>query len=523
MIYQFGTFDLDTRRRELRRDGSLVAIEPQVFDLLTVLIESRDRVVSRDALLDAVWRGRIVSEATLASRLNAARTAVGDTGAEQRMIRTLPRRGVRFVGDVRTVGDRPPGLSAASVQTSASQREVRLPAVAVLPFADLGGAPGQDYFASGIAEEIITALSRSRGLLVIARNSSFAYAGGAVDVRQVGQELGVGYVLAGSVQRGAGRLRIMGQLVEASSGACLWADRFEGDAHDVFALQDQVAQGVAAAIEPTLQSAEIGRLRRAPPAELDAYDHLLRANASLGAFTPASLAAALGHLDAALAISPDDAPALATAAYVRAQCHFQGWAQQEEADGRTAASRAWRAVEIAPEDAQVLWMAAFAIWSFDAEERERARDLFRRSLVVNPNSAMALTLSGWIETMCGNGGEGRAMVERARRLNPRDPRGWLMSGVMALDAVIEEDFTGAVRWAEEALAQNRRFAVALRVLAVALVRLDRLDRARHVVRELLAIEPQLTVSGFLRRIPIPLERMARAYSDALSAAGLPLG
>lgn len=522
MIYQFGPFDLDVARRELKRDGSLVAIEPQVFDVLTVLIEARDRVVSRDELLDAVWRGRIVSEATLASRLNAARAAVGDTGAEQRMIRTLPRRGFRFVADVRAVTDRPFEVSGSSSQEQAWERGNRLPGVAVLPFADTGAAPGEDFFADGIAEEIIAALSRSRGLLVIARNSSFSYKGRMVDVRQVGRELGVGYVLEGSVRRGAGRLRITGQLVDASSGACLWSDRFDGDTRDVFALQEQVAQGVAAAIEPTLQLAEIGRLRREPPAQLDAYDHLLRANASLGEFTPPSLITALGHIDAALAIAPDYAPALATSAYVRAQCHFQGWAQQDEADRRVAASRAWRAVEIGADDAQVLWMAAFAIWSFDAEGRERARDLFRLSLLTNPNSAMALTLSGWIETMCGNGGEGRAMVERARRLNPRDPRGWLMSGVMALGAVIDEDFIEAVRWAEEALAQNRRFAVALRVLAVALVRLDRLDRARQVVRELLAVEPRLTVAEFLIRIPIPLERMARAYAEALTAAGLPL-
>lgn len=521
MLYHFGPFDLDTTRREFRRDGSLVALEPQVFDVLVVLIEARNRVVSRDELLDVVWRGRIVSEATLGSRINAARTAVGDTGAEQRMIRTLPRRGVRFVGEVRAMADAPPE-SVPSPEQMPAWRGSRQPAVAVLPFADLVGGPGQDYFADGIAEEIIAALSRSSGLSVIARNSSFSYKGRAVDVRQVGRELGVGYLLEGSVRRGAGRLRIMSQLVDATSGACLWSDRFDGDAHEVFALQEQVARGVAAAIEPALQLAEIGRLRRDQPIELDAYDHLLRANARLGEFTPSSLAAALEHLDAALAIAPGDASALATSAYVRAQCHFQGWALQDEADWRAAASTAWRAVELAPDDAQVLWMAAFAVWSFDADGRERARDLFRRSLTLNPNAAMALTLAGWIETMCGNVIEGRALVEQARHLNPRDPRGWLMSGVMALAAMIDGDDREAVRWAEVALAQNRRFAVALRVLAVALVRLDRLDRAQQVVRELLVVEPQLTISSFLGRIPMPLEHMARAYSDALGAAGLPL-
>ena len=166
-------------------------------------------------------------------------------------------------------------------------------------------------------------------------------------------------------------------------------------------------------------------------------------------------------------------------------------------------------------------MAAFAVWNMAGAERERARELFSRSLLINPNSAMALTLAGWIETMCGNQDAGREMVARAQRLNPRDPRGWLMSGAMAIAAVIEENYTEAVRWAERALAQNRRFAVALRVLAVALVKLGQQDRARKAVEELLEIEPELTISGFFARIPFPLETMAKTYADALKAAGLP--
>ena len=175
----------------------------------------------------------------------------------------------------------------------------------------------------------------------------------------------------------------------------------------------------------------------------------------------------------------------------------------------------------APGAAQAGGRAACASGNRAASGRERARDLFRRSLLLNPNSAMALTLAGWIETMCGNGIEGRALVARAQRLNPRDPRGWLMSGVMAVADLIDENDTDAIAWAERALAQNRRFAVALRVLAVASVKLGRPDRAREAVEELLAIEPKLTISGFLARIPFPLEKTTRIYADALAIAGLP--
>ena len=258
----------------------------------------------------------------------------------------------------------PPG-DTASAQAIAWRGGPRfLPSVAVLPFTNMSGDPEQDYFADGIAEEIITALSRSSGLLVIARNSSFTYKGKAIDVRQVGQELGVGYVLDGSVRRSRERLRITGQLIDAASGAHLWSDRFDGDPRDVFELQDRVSESVAAAIEPTLQFAEIGRLRRDRPARLDAYDFLLRAYALLSEFTADQHGRRHSScLEQALAVDPTYAPAMAAAAYCRAQCHFQGWAQQSDADRAEAVTLAWRAVELAPNDAQVLWMAAFAIWN----------------------------------------------------------------------------------------------------------------------------------------------------------------
>lgn len=524
MIYRFGFFTLDSARRELSRDGAEIAVEPQVFDLLRVLIERRDRVVSRDDLLGAVWNGRIVSEATLGSRINAARTAIGDTGTEQRWIRTLPRKGVRFVGAVReaasevSLGIAPEDAAEAGVTWLTGPR---LPAVAVLPFTNMSADPEQAYFADGITEEIITALSRVSGLFVIARNSTFTYRGAAIDVRRVGQELGVGYVVAGSVRRGGSRLRITGQLVDAGTGAHLWADSFDGGLDDVFALQERVAARAAAAIEPTLQLAEIGRLGRDAPAHPDAYDRLLRANARLADFAAAGMAAALDHLDEALALDPGYAPAMAAAAYCRAQCHFQGWIAQGDAERAAAVRLAWGAVERAPGDAQVLWMAAFAVWNMSETGRDRARDLFGRALLVNPNSALALTLAGWIETMCGRAEAGRAMVERALQLNPRDPRGWLMSGVMAVAAVSEADYPEAIRWAERALAQNRRFAVALRALAVAHVGLGQPERARQAVAELLAIEPGLTVSGFLARIPFPVAALGQRYAAALAEAGLP--
>ncbi|CCE06621.1 putative transcriptional regulatory protein, HTH DNA binding domain [Bradyrhizobium sp. STM 3843] len=517
MLYSFNDFILDPGRRELRHGDSVVAMEPQVFDLLEFLIRARDRVVSRDDLLAAVWKGRIVSEATLSSRISAARAAIGDDGEAQRLIRTIPRKGFRFVGEVNEQADEPAGARS----DTAPARGFEGPAIAVLPFANMSGDAEQDYFADGMVEDIITALSRCGGLAVIARNSTFTYKNKPVDVREVGRELGVGYVLEGSVRRAGSRLRITGQLIDAATGAHLWADRFDGDVGDVFALQDSITERVVAAIEPTLELAEVERRRSMPANALQAYDLLLRAASLRDAFTADSIAAAIACLEQALQIDPVYAPAMAATAYCHALRHFQGWIKPDETYRDKAVALAWRATELAPNDPQVLWMAAFAIWNM-ADEIEPARELFSRSLAINPNSAMALTLGGWIEAMRGHQAAGRALIERAMRLNPRDPRGWFAFGAMAICALADGDLAQAILWAEKALAQNRRFAVALRALVVALVNIGELARATQVAQELQKLEPELTVSGFLARIPFPVPAMAATYAEALKAAGIPI-
>ncbi|CAN5509505.1 winged helix-turn-helix domain-containing tetratricopeptide repeat protein [soil metagenome] len=524
MQYWFDEFVLDASRRELRRGSDLVAIEPQVFDVLEFLIRSRDKVVSRDDLLSAVWHGRIVSEATLSSRINSARAAIGDSGEQQRLIRTLPRKGLRFVGHVREQDpSSEPAMEGIPEREAPKIADPEGPSIAVLPFTNMSSDPEQNYFADGIAEEIITALSRCSGLFVIARNSSFTYKGQAIDIRRVGQELGVSYVLEGSVRRGGERLRIIGQLIDARSGNHLWADRFDGNRGDVFDLQDRITEHVVAAIEPTLRLAEIERRRLHRPNTLDAYDLLLRAYALEHEFTADSMTEALACLDQALAIDPAYAQAMAAAAYCQAQRHFQGWMAADGTHRVIGIRLAWRAIELAPSDPQVLWMAAFAIWNLADSQtaKDAAIGLFNRSLAINPNSAMALSLSGWIETMRGNQGSGREMLKRAARLSPLDPRGWFVSGAMAIAAIIDENYPEAVNWAEKALVQNRRYAVALRALAVALVKVDQRDRAAQVVQELLSITPDLTISKFFARIPVPVASMAMTYREALKAAGLP--
>jgi TolB-like protein len=276
--YIFENYAIDTDRRELHRGADVVSVAPQVFDLLDYLIRNRELVVSKDDLIKAIWNGRSVSDAALTTRLNVARSAIGDSGDEQRLIKTLPRKGFRFVGQVREAQG-PAGATVTGNLEELPKPALPLPdkpSIAILPFTNLSSDPEQEYFADGMVDDIITALSRFKALFVIARSSSFTYKGRAVDVKQVGRELGVRYVLEGSVRKAANRVRITGQLVDTSTGAHLWADRFDGGLGDIFDLQDQVTESVVGAIAPAVEKAEIERAKRKPTESLDAYALYLR-------------------------------------------------------------------------------------------------------------------------------------------------------------------------------------------------------------------------------------------------------
>ena len=274
MQFFFSNHSLDLDRRELARGGEGIAIEPQVFDLLVYLIENRDRVVTKDNLIETIWDGRTVSESALTSRINAARKAVGDSGKDQGLIRTIARKGFRFVGDVRRAE---PDTAALSSEKSSPLPLRDRPAIAVLPFTNMSGEPEQEYFSDGISEDIITALSKLRWFFVIARNSSFIYKGKSVHLKQVADELGVGYVVEGSVRKEGERVRITAKLNDVVTGSHLWAERYDRDLADVFEVQDEITQAIVAAIEPQLYAAEGFRARRKAPDNMEAWDLVMRA------------------------------------------------------------------------------------------------------------------------------------------------------------------------------------------------------------------------------------------------------
>jgi TolB-like protein len=394
------------------------------------------------------------------------------------------------------------------------------PSIAVLPFVNLGSDPKQEYFADGMVEDIITALSRCSSLFVIARNSSFTYKGKTVDVRQVGRELGVRYVLEGSVRQQSRRLRVSGQLIDATSGAHIWADRFEGNVNNVFALQDRITESVVAAIEPNLQLAEIERLKQKPAANLDAYDLLLRAQQLEYEFTDQSLAQALRCLEQALAIDPLYAQAMALAAYCYAHRHREGWEQNRAIEAAEGLRLASRAIELDRDDANVLWMAAYAVRHL-AMDGKRAKQLVDRSLQLNPNSAIALAISARTEVGIGNSTKALELARRAERLSPRDPRGWFIAMVVGLAHFHRGEFDEAVSSMKKTLAQHPHSGMALRILAGSLAKLGRMDEASAVVQELLKIEPELTISKWSARSIYLEESVRNKIADGLRLAGLP--
>jgi adenylate cyclase len=390
----------------------------------------------------------------------------------------------------------------------------------VLPFLNLGGDPEQEYFSDGITEDIITALSRVKWFFVIARNSSFTYKDRAVDEKQVARELGVRYVLEGSVRKAGDRVRITGQLIQAETGLHIWADRFDGELADIFGLQDQVTASVVAAIEPSLRQAEIDRARRKPTEKLDAYDLYLRALPHFYTLTREGVDKAIALLDRAIAIDPHFALAKALAARCYAWRNPQGWAAAPEEEKATAIRLGREALQDGGDDPSVLWMVGFAMWQL-CVDLERALDLYDRSLALNANCSQALALRGWALATAGRLDEATASLLQPLRLSPVDPEAFFTMSALGWTHLMAGRFDEAVKWTSRALRERPAFAPALRFHAVGLIGLGRVDEARNTVAYLLQLEPGLTASRLRRRAPVFDVRLMNVYLDGLRKAGLP--
>jgi TolB-like protein len=505
---------LDVEARELRRNGVLVPVEPQVFDLLVHLIRNRARVVSKDELLDCIWHGRIVSDSALANRINAARLAVGDDGEKQKVIRTLPRKGFRFVGEMAQEPPEP----RSSVETPRKLALPDQPSLVVLPFSDMSSGKNEGHFADGITEDLITELARIRWLFVIARNSAFAYKDRAIDVKQVSRELGVRYVLEGSVRRAGKRLRINAQLVDATTGVHQWAERYDRAAGDIFAVQDEITTSVAAAVEPNVLASEGTRTGSLSPAELSAWELVARAQSDFWRLTQPDCESAAACLRQAIERSPNYAPAHALLGFTLVFAAHMGWVEKAASVplGRKHAERA-----IAIDDRNPWGYSALGYAAMMQRRTEDSIAAFRQAVGLNPSSAAAHSHLSHGLAFAGCSDEAIEHGEIAMRLSPLDPEMARFLGGMAIAHYTARRFEEAVKYTRENLRLRPGFQGAQRLHAASLAQTGRCEEARAFLSSVRRTHrPALTLAWARENVPYQTPELIELFVDGLRKAGL---
>jgi TolB-like protein len=527
LSYEFDDFHLDVARQELRRDGKLVAIEPQVLDLLLYLIQNRDRVVSKDDLFAHVWNGRTVSESTLTSRITLTRQTIGDNGEEQRLIRTIHRKGIRFVGNVRETTELSSAAFGAATVSEAARTPAEFtsttaprlpdkPSIAILPFTNMSGDPEQEYFSDGVTEDIIAALSRLRWFFVIARNSMFVFKGQAVDVKQVGRELGVRYVLEGSVRKSGQRVRITCLLLDAASGTHIWSERYDRELTDIFALQDEITARVASAIEPKLLAAEALRAGARSIDDLDAWDLVARSLSHFWKLTATESATAIATLRDAVRLHPHYAPAHSMLAFALLASGYVGWIPPA-ADRALAAELAARAAELDDNDPWSHFALGYV--AFTERQTEDALRHFQAALDLNPNFAAAAGSAGFALAVDGQTDEAIRRLEQALRMSPRDPLNSFFFVGFASAHYLAGHYAEAVKWARQAIQLRPGYLGAHRILCASLAQAGQSEEAAKALSTLRQLHPNTSIDWVEQSI-LYTPRQLPHFLDGMRRAGL---
>jgi adenylate cyclase len=515
----FDAYAFDTERRELRRHDTLVPLTPQVFDLLDYLLRNRERVVSKDDLVTTIWRGRAVTDSALTTRINAVRAAVGDHGKSQHVIRTLPRKGFRFVADVR---EATPSTSAATETMSRALALPDRPSIAVLPFKNLPPNPDQDHISDGITEDIIIELSRFSELFVIARNSSFQYKGKTIDIRRIGRELGVRYVLEGSFRREDGRVRITAQLVDTLSGAHLWAERYNRKLEDVFALQDELARAIATTLVAHVNKAEADHTLLKPPASWQAYEHYVRGADILAGYWSTVKAADLHEsrrlLERSLAVDPSFARAYSSLSttYVIAWRNRLDNDHLEPAALNEAHRLANRAVQLNPNLPHA--HASLGVVLAWKRQHDAAVAEFEKAVALNPNFTdwrMAIAL-----VYAGQSTRAIEILKSHMRLDPfyvpLAPH-WLGLAHYAL-----KQYPEALAALGECALRAPNYGAVHLWLAATHARMGHMHAARAEAAKVLELDPNFTIARVAKTtIAFKYDEDAKDCFEAMLSAGLP--
>jgi TolB-like protein/tetratricopeptide (TPR) repeat protein len=510
-LYSFGPFCLDAEAGVLLRGSEPTLLGRRAVALLRALLDGAGMLVSKEALIDAGWEGLAVAENNLTVQIATLRRTLAEQGGAEDWIQTLPRRGYRYAGPAVTRGQT--GQVAANPSPFLPDKG----SIAVLPFDNLSDDPAQLYFTDGMVDDIVNGLSRIKSLFVTARRSSFAYRGEAMDVPRIGRELGVRYVLEGSVRKDGSRVRVTARLVDVAHGSKIWAERYDSTSDDIFALQDDVAASVVGAVAPSVRRAEIERVRRKRPLNLDAYDLVLRAQTDVDSGMPDQVARALAVLNRAIELEPTYALAHGNAA----MCHHCLFLRSGLQDANRSASihHSRLAILHGADDANALALAGFSL-GMDGHDRDAAFVALEAARAISPSSALAYILGSVILGWGGQAEQAIAWSTRGLRLSPLDPWTFAAYDAQAMSHLLMGDFDEAGRAAYRSVQANPAHSITYVQLAAALAKLGRLDQARAAAARVLHLQPSFRYSRHFAGVNCDPE-LARVLGEGLAEAGLP--
>ncbi|MEJ2379248.1 MAG: winged helix-turn-helix domain-containing tetratricopeptide repeat protein [Pseudolabrys sp.] len=508
----FGPFRLEPAKRALMRGNKPVRLGNRAFDILCALTAAHGDLVSKDALMAAAWPGQIVEENAIQAQVSALRKALDEERTGTNYIMTVPGRGYRLIASTTS--------QLASDSDETPPRDTAPPedrSIAVLPFQNLSSDPEQEYFVDGTVEDIIAGLSRISWLSVIARNSTFTYKGKAFDVKQISRDLGVRYLLGGSVRKSGPRVRVTVQLIDTATGAHLWSQRYDRQLDDIFALQDEITMSVVGAIEPNLRKAELKRIKRKRPDSLDAYDLVLQALPYAYSHMPDKAAIAIPLLEKALAIEPNYAAAHAPLAL----CYHAryGRAGLREEDRLAAIRHAHAAISSDGDDAIALGIAGFVV-SVDERDHALAQELFERALTLSNSNALSLSCSSLALAWQGKTAVAIERAEQALRLNPFDPLNYLAYNALAISHFHLRNYEQARDAARRSVKSNPQFGMSHAFLAAVLVRLGQFDEARIEAQKAVAADPNFSIGRFSAAAGLE-SNVITPFADAWHEAGIP--
>ena len=502
--YTFGPFILSPGK-ELRRGGEVVSIGQRALALLQTMLEANGEAVTKAEILAKVWPDTIVEDGNITVQIAALRKELGTGPNGTDWIVTVPRIGYRLPRDPARTGLPP---AAGSGQ----------PTLAILPFVNLSGDAGRDYFADGIVEDLITALSRFKSFSVVSRYSSFAYRGRAADVRQVAHELGVRYLLEGSVRLSPERVRVTVQLVDAASGTHLWASSFDGELAQIFQFQDRITESVVGLVEPQIRRAEIERARRRWPENPQAYDHFLRALPYFNSRHPEDYLTAREHLDRAIELQPDYAQALAYASWSLARRSTLRLVPPTAEEASRCIGLARAAMAAGDDDPVVLAISAHSLIAV-GHMRVEGLAAVERALAANPNNVVVLLLAGICNMLAGDATKAELCSNRSYQLSPGAPEAAESLAISGFARFVKGDYAGAIGPMEQARATLTDWPPNYWMLIAAYAHLGRLEDAHRLLEQSLHIAPGLSLAGIQVIVDRSDGRLA-SLADGLRKAGV---